>query len=67
MRILLFLTLLLGCLAYAVARGGWPERFGVLILAVGSALTAIAASGLQQRFASVETGILIVDAGMLVA
>jgi hypothetical protein len=67
MRVLFFVTLLLACLAYALLRGGWPERSGVLMLVVASALTFAAGSPLQQRFASVETGVLIVDVGLLIA
>lgn len=67
MRVLLYVTLLLGCFAYAAARGGWPERLGVLILMAGSALTAVALPPLQQRYSSLETEILIVDAGVLFA
>ncbi len=64
---LLFAALLFACFFYALAKGGWPERIGSLVLIVGSFLTLAVGSSLQQRFASVETGILIVDVGVLFA
>lgn len=64
---ILFAALLFACFFYALAKGGWPERIGSLVLIVGSFLTLAVASSLQQRFASVETGILIVDVGVLFA
>jgi uncharacterized membrane protein len=67
MRTIIFATLLVGCLAYAFARGGRPERVGVLILIVGSVLTVVANSPLPHRYASVETGVLVVDVGVLLA
>ena len=67
MRMLIFAALLFGCFFYALARGGWPERTGILILMIGSVLSAVANSPLQERYASVEIGIFLVDAGMLAA
>jgi len=67
MRVLLYVTLLLACFAYALVRGGWPERLGVLILMVGSALTFAALPPLQQRYASVEMGIMLIDVAVLFA
>ncbi len=64
---LLFAALLFGCFFYALAKGGWPERIGSFVLVVGSFLTLAVATSLQQRFASVEIGILVVDVAVLFA
>lgn len=61
MRMLLFAALLIGCLAYALLRGGWPERAGALNLFLGSVLTVAVNSPLSTRYTSVETGIFAVD------
>jgi hypothetical protein len=57
---LVFVSLLAACCVYAWWGGGAPERIGAAILAVGSALSHIAALH-PQRFHSVELGILLVD------
>lgn len=62
---LLFAALLFGCLLYAVARGGWPERAGALLLVLGSVLTLAVNSPLSERYADVEVAILIVDVSVL--
>jgi hypothetical protein len=67
MRMLLFAILLFACFFYALARGGWPERIGSFVLIAGSFLTLAVNSPLQQRYASVEIGILVVDVGVLLA
>jgi hypothetical protein len=67
MRTILFACLLAACLAYSIMRGGWPERLGSLILTVGSVLTVLVNSPLQQRYSSIEFGILAVDVGVLFA
>jgi hypothetical protein len=64
---LFFACLLFGAFFYALARGSWPERSGTFILVAGSLLTLAVGSPLAGRFASVETSILIVDAGVLLA
>lgn len=65
MRMLLFASLLLACFLYAVARGGWPERAGALLLILGSLLTLAVNSPTSERYADVEVAILIVDASVL--
>ena len=55
------------CLAYALWRGGRPEKAGVGIIAVGSILSVIATSDLGARFRTVEWGILAIDVTILVA
>jgi hypothetical protein len=60
------LLLLLSC-GYAVWHGGPPERVGAAIYVAGVLLTQLAASGAAGRYASVEAGILVVDAAMLLA
>ena len=65
MRMILFAVLLSACLLYALARGGWPERAGALLLAAGSVLTLAVNSPLAERYAGVEIGILVVDVGVL--
>ena len=67
MRIILFACLLAACLTYSIVRGGWPERLGMLILTIGSVLTPLVNSPLQQRYSSIEFGVLAVDVGVLFA
>jgi hypothetical protein len=55
----LYYTLLGLCCIYALARGGWPERATVVIMAVGSLLSLVL--GRADRHKSVETGVLLVD------
>jgi hypothetical protein len=62
-----YFSLLFGCWAYALLRGGAPEKVGNSIMLVGSVLTVLAVSGPATRFASVEVGIFAVDAATLVA
>lgn len=67
MRVLFYFGCLLATLAYAWWRGGRPERLGALLLIAGSLLTMLAGSPAVRRFASVETGILLVDFATLAA
>ena len=65
-RILLFDALLLVTCAYALWRGGAPERIaaGAMFLAY---LATLASYGpLASRFAHIETGVLVVDTLLLV-
>jgi hypothetical protein len=62
-----YYALLLLCWGYALLRGGAPERIGATIVLVGSLLTLAAVSSLAVSYASVETGVLLVDAATLVA
>lgn len=65
MRMLLFALLLLGCTAYALVRGGRPERIAALTMFAGCVLTLEVNSPLSVRYASVEIPIFIIDASML--
>ena len=64
---LIYWAALGACLLYAFRRGGAPERLGITIIAVGSILSVIVASGFAARFRTVEWGILLVDVGVLIA
>lgn len=64
---LIYDALLLACWAYAMLKGGAPERIGASILLVGSALTFLAVTGPTARFASMEAGILAVDVAASIA
>lgn len=66
MRQMIYATLLFGCLFYALARGGWPERLGILNLVANSLLTVAVASPLAHRFAGVEADAVFVDLVALV-
>lgn len=63
----LYYSLLLLCWGYALLRGGAPERAGTTIVLVGSLLTLAAVSSQARSYASVETGVFLVDAATLVA
>ena len=65
MRMLVFAVCLLGCCAYALARGGRPEKIGALTLLAGSVLSAAAMSPAVGRFATVEIGVMLVDLAVL--
>lgn len=68
LRIAFFLALFIGACAYALARGGAPERVAVGIFAGGLLLTALTATASYvARFSGLEIGILIVDSIMLAA
>jgi hypothetical protein len=54
-------ALLIACWAYALRRGGTPEKMGATILAIGSFLTMATISDRTVSHRSVEVGVLIVD------
>jgi hypothetical protein len=56
-----FLTWLVGTVFYAVLRGGWSERTAILIIAVGSILSVIAAGTYAPDWHRVLPGIIFVD------
>ena len=60
-NMLAYMTLLLVCWAYALWRGGAPERIGATILAIGSFLTAAAIDGGRGSFRGVEVGVVVID------
>jgi hypothetical protein len=64
---LIYDILLVACWAYAMLKGGAPERIGASILLAGSALTFVMVTGPARRFASMEIGILLVDVAALLA
>jgi hypothetical protein len=65
-RLILFLLLWLGCCLYALLRGGAPERIGAGLFLIGAVASALLQSPGASHFQGVETGVLIVDAGLLV-
>lgn len=66
-EVIFYNLLMFSCWAYALFRGGAPERAGSTIQVIGSLLTVAAASSASHRFSSLETGIFLVDVGVLVA
>jgi hypothetical protein len=56
-----YLTILLICWAYALLKGGAPERIGASVIGLGSVLSLVAASSSGARFGSVEVGVFLVD------
>ncbi len=67
LRITLYLTAFLLVTAYALGRGGAPERTTAGIMAVGLVLTLIIMAPNTHRFAGPEYGVAMVDSLMLVA
>lgn len=65
MRMMLFAALLLGSCAYALLRGGAPERIVAGSLLAAYAATLLAYTELATRFERVETAVLLVDAVLL--
>ena len=53
--------LLLAMAAYAFGRGRIDERLAAGICVIGSMATVIVSSPLNEKYSSVETGVLIVD------
>jgi len=66
MRILLFDALLLVTCAYALWRGGAPERIAAGAMALAYLATLASYGPLPSRFARVEIGVLVVDTLLLV-
>ena len=64
---LVYWTVLAASAAFVFWRGGTPEKAGVAIIGIGSVLSVIATSELEERFRSMEWGILLVDVAVLVA
>lgn len=65
MHVLIYLAVLVLCSAYALMRGGAPERLGVAILLGAIVASHFAPPSGVLRFAQLETGLLLVDAAML--
>lgn len=55
------------CLIYALLRGGPPERIGIAVMVIGSALSSAWAAGTSNRYVEVEVGILVIDVAVLAA
>lgn len=66
-HIILFLTFYLMTTAYAVGRGGAPERWAAAIMAGGALLTAILIGPAGHRFRGPEYGVAVADTLMLAA
>ena len=62
-----YYALLLLCWGYALLRGGAPEKIGATVVLVGSLLTLATVSNQASSYASVETGVLIVDVAAFIA
>jgi hypothetical protein len=60
-RLILFLTLWLGCCLYALARGGGPEKIGGAIFLAAALLSLAVEQPRGSRWHSVELGMLFVD------
>ena len=63
----LFFALLFLCCAYALAAGGWPERWGAGLYALACIASFLAYSAPPFRFRSVEVGVFIVDVLIFIA
>jgi hypothetical protein len=63
----LYYAILLLCAAYAVLRGGGPERAGAAIIVVGSICSTFLFSAHESRYRGVESGVFLVDVAVSVA
>lgn len=66
MRLILFLILLSTVLPYALWKGGGPERWVAAMLLVAAACSWLVVSAGGEAFQSMEIGIALVDAVLLV-
>jgi hypothetical protein len=64
---LLYWFFLAACSAYALAKGGAPERIAIGIAVIASVVSVIALSSMATRFDGVEAGVFLVDLVTLVA
>lgn len=60
-NVLVYTSLLILCWAYALWRGGAPERIGATVLAIASFLTAAAIGDARGSFQGVEVGVVLID------
>ncbi|SOB80710.1 hypothetical protein SAMN06297144_1200 [Sphingomonas guangdongensis] len=65
MNVAIYLLLLSTCCAYALTRGGSPERVGVAILLAAIVASHFVPGSATTRFSRLETGLLAVDFVML--
>ena len=64
-RLILFLIVWLGCCAFALARGGAPERIAAAIFLAAALLSLAVEQPQGSRFDSVEVGVLVIDLAVL--
>jgi len=62
-----FLTLLLGCTAYAFVRGGAPERMGAAFLLLAVIASAVTLSLSRERYLRPEVATMWVDIALAAA
>ncbi|WP_182466785.1 hypothetical protein [Sphingomonas gilva] len=67
LRLYIFLGLQLAVSAYALVRGGAPERIVAVLMLVAYAVSMLVQSQFPVRFHGVELGIFMVDCAMLAA
>ncbi|HYN45718.1 MAG TPA: hypothetical protein VES64_03410, partial [Allosphingosinicella sp.] len=67
LNMVVFSALLISCTAYALRRGGPPEKVTAILFTLGAYYTVAALSESIPRFRSVEVEVLIVDLFLLVA
>lgn len=67
MNVYIYLAVLSASCLYALARGGAPERLGVLILLSAVAATIFSPRSNSFRFEGIELAVLMIDTVMLIA
>ncbi|MEP9359912.1 hypothetical protein [Sphingomonas sp. KR3-1] len=67
MNVIVYLSLLLTCCLYALARGGTPERVAVAILVTAVVASTLVPSMGSHRFYQLEVGMLAVDTCLFVS
>lgn len=60
-----FVVLWLGACAYALARGGSPERIVATAFMAGAVLTRVVGRMMRESYGQVATGVALVDGAML--
>lgn len=66
LRIMIFVALLVLTCGYALRRGGQPERVVAMALLASTLASAMVRADVDHRFVEMETGLLIVDALLLI-
>jgi len=62
---MVFEILFVGCVSYALWKGGAPERVAAAVLLLGVVLTSATQAFDTHRFATVQWGVAVVDAAVL--
>jgi hypothetical protein len=62
-----YYAILVLCAAYAVMRGGGPERAGAAIIFIGSVCSTALLSAGPNRYSGVESGVFAVDGAVCIA